>query len=249
MSEKATQSFAPEEKECALCSTFQLPQNKLKDALPVFPFTRLHQQCPPIRLDSSYEMDSGCAHSTSGYAPCKFLTDARFMGFAFNAVQGSREACGKRARAHRRVSWKHWHGEFTQARSRASPGVQSAHKAASAGLRGGWMWDRGQTHICQGVYSDTDNICDGTEIQTWAQRHNITIKRWKVCREVKRIQMRIKRTTKDNIENNHRVMADNQRRVGTTQCDWKIIRGTGTSGSSFLWEKLFCPPQCIVRNT
>lgn len=73
-------SFAPEEKECALCSTFQL---QLKDALPVFPFT---QQCPPIRLDSSYEMDSGCAHSTGGYALCKFLTDARFMGFALNAV-------------------------------------------------------------------------------------------------------------------------------------------------------------------
>lgn len=80
MSEKATRSFAPEEKQRALCSTFQL---QLKDALPVFPFT---QQCPPIRLDSSYEMDSGCAHSTGGYAPCKFLADARFTGFALNAV-------------------------------------------------------------------------------------------------------------------------------------------------------------------
>lgn len=101
MSEKATQSFAPEEKECALCSTFQL---QLKDALPVFPFT---QQCPPIRLDSSYKMDSGCAHSTGGYAPCKFLTDARFMGFALNAVWAAGMRVGKRARAHRRVSWKH----------------------------------------------------------------------------------------------------------------------------------------------
>lgn len=80
MSEKATRSFAPEDKQCALCSTFH-PQ--LKDALPVFPFT---QQCPPIRPDSSYEMDSGCAHSTGGYAPCKFRTDARFTGFALNAV-------------------------------------------------------------------------------------------------------------------------------------------------------------------